>query len=94
MKKRMFSFLLAYSLLLTGCSACIGQFGITRAYLLAPAKEISVYDYSQILFAAGLGYIFFRQIPDVWSVVGYVLICGAGIGMFLYHRRMDRRRIQ
>lgn len=81
-------------LLLTGCSACIGQFGITRAYLLAPAKEISVYDYSQILFAAGLGYIFFRQIPDVWSVVGYVLICGAGIGMFLYHRRMDRRRIQ
>ena len=47
-----------------------------------------------ILFAAGLGYIFFRQIPDVWSVVGYVLICGAGIGMFLYHRRMDRRRIQ
>ena len=39
-------------LLLCGCSACVGQFGITQAYLLAPAKEISVYDYSQILFAA------------------------------------------
>ena len=34
-------------LLLCGCSACVGQFGITQAYLLAPAKEISVYDYSQ-----------------------------------------------
>lgn len=78
-------------LLLCACSACIGQFGITCAYLCAPAKEISVYDYSQILFAAALGYIFFHQVPDVWSVVGYVLICGAGIVMFLYNRRMDRK---
>lgn len=78
-------------MLLCACSACIGQFGITCAYLCAPAKEISVYDYSQILFAAALGYIFFHQIPDVWSVVGYVLICGAGIVMFLYNRRMDRK---
>ena len=78
-------------LLLCGCSACIGQFGITQAYLLAPAKEISVYDYTQILFAAALGYIFFRQIPDGWSVVGYVLICGAGVGMFLYNRHMDHK---
>lgn len=78
-------------MLLCACSACIGQFGITCAYLYAPAKEISVYDYSQILFAAALGYIFFHQIPDVWSVVGYVLICGAGIVMFLYNRRMDRK---
>ena len=77
--------------LLCGCSACIGQFGITQAYLLAPAKEISVYDYTQILFAAALGYIFFRQIPDGWSVVGYVLICGAGVGMFLYNRHMDHK---
>ena len=76
-------------LLLCGCSACVGQFGITQAYLLAPAKEISVYDYSQILFAAGLGYLFFRQIPDGWSMVGYILICGAGVGMFLYNKRRD-----
>ena len=76
-------------LLLCGCSACVGQFGITQAYLLAPAKEISVYDYSQILFAAGLGYLFFRQIPDGWSMVGYMLICGAGVGMFLYNKRRD-----
>ena len=77
-------------LLLCGASACIGQFGITCAYLCAPAKEISVYDYSQILFAAALGYIFFRQVPDGWSVVGYVLICGAGVGMFQYNRHRDR----
>ena len=34
-------------LLLAGTFACIGQLGITRAYLCAPAREISVYDYSR-----------------------------------------------
>lgn len=81
-------------LLLCACSACIGQFGITCAYMCAPAKEISVYDYTQILFAALLGYMFFQQIPDGWSVMGYILICGAGIGMFLYNRHRDHRAVQ
>ena len=69
-----------------GASACIGQFGITRAYICAPAKEISVYDYTQVIFAAIFGFFFFGQVPDIFSVVGYILICGAGIAMFLYNR--------
>lgn len=74
-----------------GCSACVGQVGITRAYLYAPAKEISVYDYTQVIFAAILGFFLFGQIPDLLSVAGYVLICGAGVAMFLYNTRNDRK---
>lgn len=70
-----------------GVSACIGQFGITRAYIFAPAKEISVYDYSQVLFAAFFGFLFFGQLPDALSVLGYILICGAGITMFFINNR-------
>lgn len=70
-----------------GASACIGQFGITRAYIFAPAKEISVYDYSQVLFAALFGFLIFGQIPDALSVIGYILICGAGITMFFVNNR-------
>lgn len=69
----------------TGVSACIGQFGITKAYVYAPAKEISVYDYTQVLFAAVFGYLFFGQMPDVYSVIGYCLICGAGVAMYMYN---------
>ncbi len=76
-------------LILAGVSACIGQVGITRAYLYAPAREISVYDYSQVVFAALFGFILFNQVPDWLSVLGYLLICGAGIGMFLYNRNTD-----
>lgn len=72
-----------------GVSACIGQFGITRAYICAPAKEISVYDYSQVIFAALFGFFIFNQIPDFFSVIGYILICGAGIGMFFYNKSKD-----
>ena len=74
-------------LVCAGISACIGQFGITRAYIYAPAKEISVYDYSQVLFAAMLGFLMFGQVPDLLSILGYCLICGAGIAMFFYNKR-------
>ena len=76
-------------LLLAGAFACVGQLGITKAYVCAPAKEISVYDYTQVLFAAALGFFVFGEAPDWLSVLGYVLICGAGVGMFLYNRRRD-----
>lgn len=76
-------------LILAGISASLGQFGITKAYLCAPAKEISVYDYTQVLFAAIFGFFLFGQVPDLLSIAGYILICGAGIAMFLYNRRRD-----
>ena len=37
-------------LLLAGLSATGGQYTITAAYIYAPARDISVYDYSQISF--------------------------------------------
>lgn len=72
-------------LLLAGVSAAVGQFSVTAAYCYAPAKEISVYDYSQVIFSAILGFFLFNQVPDQYSVLGYVLICGMAIYMFLYN---------
>ncbi|HAS79056.1 MAG TPA: EamA family transporter [Ruminococcus sp.] len=69
-------------LLLAGLAASGGQFGITKAYFYAPSKEISVYDYSQIIFAALLGFIIFGQIPDIYSIIGYAVICSTAVYMF------------
>ena len=74
-------------LLLAGLAASGGQFSITAAYCYAPSKEISVYDYSQVIFSALLGFILFQQIPDGYSILGYVLICATAIIMFLYNNR-------
>lgn len=73
-------------LILAGTFACIGQLGITKAYICAPAKEISVYDYTQVIFAAIFGYFVFGDIPDLLSIIGYIIICGAGVFMFFYNR--------
>lgn len=70
-----------------GIAAAGGQFGITNAYFYAAPKDISVYDYTQILFAALLGFFLFQQIPDIYSVIGYLIIIGMAVLMFFYHKR-------
>lgn len=72
-----------------GTAAAGGQFGITSAYCYAPAKEISVYDYSQLIFAMLLGFLFFGQIPDVWSVIGYAAIIASAAAMFFHNKRKN-----
>lgn len=78
-------------LCLTGFAAAGGQIFITRAYAKAPAKEISVYDFSIVIFAAILGFFFLEQIPDAYSVIGYVIIIGTAVGKWYLagHRRRD-----
>ena len=63
-------------LILAGCSAAGGQLSITAAYQHAPARDISVFDYSQVVYAAVFGHLLFGEIPDVWSIIGYVIIIG------------------
>lgn len=66
-------------LILAGFCATLGQFSITLAYSKAPAKEISVFDYSQVVFAAILGVLFLGQIPDKFSIIGYIVIIGTAV---------------
>ena len=74
-------------LLLAGASAAGGQFAITAAYTYAPAKEISIYDYSQIIFSTALGYFLFGQVPDILSVAGCAVIIAMAVLMYLYNRK-------
>ena len=70
---------------MTGVSACFGQIFITSAYSACPAKEISIYDYSTVIFTALLGLVFLGEIPDFLSIIGYVIIIGASVLNYLYN---------
>ena len=74
-------------LLMAGLSAAGGQFTITAAYSYAPAREISVYDYSQIVFSAIIGFLVFGQIPDFLSWIGYAVIICMAIMNYLGRKR-------
>lgn len=66
-------------LLGAGVAATGGQLCITAAYTHAPAKEISVYDYTQVVFAAVWGFVLWGQVPDIYSIIGYIIIIGVAI---------------
>ena len=71
----------------SGFSAMIGQICITKAYTYAPAKEISVYDYTQVIYSALLGFIFVGQIPDVLSLLGYIIIISMAVVKWVYNNK-------
>lgn len=77
-------------LILAGIFASIGQFGITIAYKYAKAKEISIFDYSNILFSAIISIVLFGVIPDYLSVLGYIIIFAVSLYMFLYNKKLDK----
>ena len=76
-------------LIMAGLSATIGQFGITSAYKYAPAKEISVFDYTQVIFAAILGTLFLGELPQAMSFIGYVIIIGVAVLRWRYNLKNE-----
>ncbi len=66
-----------------------GQIFVTKAYFYAPAKELSVFDYSQILFSALMGFLILGQKPDVFSFLGYVIICATAVVMYFYNKNRN-----
>ena len=78
-----------FLLILAGLAATLGQFGITSAYKFAPAREISVFDYTQVVFAALLGILFLHEIPVPLSIAGYVIIIGVAIFRWRYNLVKD-----
>lgn len=74
-------------LLGAGLAAAGGQFAITAAYTCAPAKEISVYDYTQLIFTTSIGFFLFGDKPDIFSILGYIIIVSTAFASFQYNRR-------
>lgn len=80
-------------LLLLGVVTAAAQFFLSVAYSYAPSTKISVYLYSQSLFAFMIGIVAFDEIPDVLSIIGGILLIVAGIWNFISGRNMQRRQM-
>jgi drug/metabolite transporter (DMT)-like permease len=66
----------------TGVFAAVGQYFLTMAYQTAPPAEVSIYNYSHILFSLIMGFLVFGETPDGLSLLGASLIIG--VALFLY----------
>jgi drug/metabolite transporter (DMT)-like permease len=64
-----------------------GHFLLIRAFRHAPASTLSSFQYSQLIWATLLGWLFYDQLPDAPSLVGMSIIAGSGLAVALAERR-------
>lgn len=73
-------------LLLMGTFGGFGQIALTYAYRMAPASEVSIYNYSGILFSILLGYAVLGETVPVTSLIGGTLVILASLLTYRYSR--------
>lgn len=76
-----------FCLLMAGATCAVAQFSLTGAYRYAAPRDISIYESTQIIFSALLGFFLFGQIPTFTNTIAYVLILVASWLLFRYHRK-------
>ncbi len=79
--------------LLAGAANTGAQWLTLGAYRSADASLMAPFSYVQLVWATLLGYLVFGAIPDLWTIVGALVI--AGSGLYIAHReRIVRARAQ
>jgi drug/metabolite transporter (DMT)-like permease len=77
---------------LLGALAAGGHFLFTAAYRHAPASLLAPVNYLHLVWAAGLGWLFFGQIPAGWSLLGIAMVALAGVAVALRSQATGRQK--
>ncbi|HBU14868.1 MAG TPA: hypothetical protein DEF16_08620 [Gemmobacter sp.] len=80
-----------WGFVLIGALGSVAQFFLIRAFTIAEASAIAPFGYVGILFATGWGILLFDEWPDGWTVIGALVIEGAGV--YVWHRETRVARI-
>lgn len=67
-----------------------GHYLLIRAFDHASASVLAPFNYAQIVSATLIGYFWFSEIPDLWTMIGLVIVVGSGL--YVLHR--ERRAAQ
>jgi drug/metabolite transporter (DMT)-like permease len=78
-------------IVLAGLFGVFGQLLMTYSYRYAEASTIAPLDYSSLIMAVLLGYVFFDEIPTVSVWVGAPLVVGAGLVILWREYRLKKR---
>jgi drug/metabolite transporter (DMT)-like permease len=77
-------------LALIGLAGTIGHFMLIQAHRLAPASALAPFMYTQIVWMILVGYIFFGDVPDLWTLVGAAIVVASGLLLFAGEARGGR----
>jgi drug/metabolite transporter (DMT)-like permease len=69
-------------LLAVGVISAFAQLLMTAAYRSGEATLLAPFEYSGIVWITLLGAMFWAEWPDLWSILGILVLVGAGLGMW------------
>ena len=61
-------------MVLLGYLGAVIQRSFNRSMALADATVVLPYNFTRLIWAAGFGYLFFAEIPDIWTWIGGAVI--------------------
>ena len=65
-----------------GALGATGHLILIRALTITPASLLSPFIYSQIVWALGIGYVWFDDVPNAWMLIGCTVIVASGLYVF------------
>lgn len=79
-------------LVLAGLLGGLGQILLTSSYREADASLVAPFDYASMIFALGIGYFVFSEVPTLPMLGGAALIVTAGILIIWRERKLGLER--
>ena len=74
----------------SGLIGGVGQLFLTEAIRVAPVGVVAPFDYSQLIWATGLGFLVWGELPQAFTLAGAAVV--AASGLYILHRELVRFR--
>ncbi|MGD9281776.1 MAG: DMT family transporter, partial [Desulfobacterales bacterium] len=66
----------------------LGHYLMIKAYKIAPASLLAPFDYTTLIWATILGFVVFGDLPDIWTVLGAIIIMSSGLYLIRRESRL------
>ena len=63
---------------------CMGLFLQIKALSITPASVLAPYNYTIIVCAILFGFVVYKEIPDIFTIIGAIIIVASGVFIFRY----------
>lgn len=78
-------------MLALSCTSLVGHMLLVAALTRAPASILQPFNFSIMVFAIGVGFVAFGDLPDRYTVGGAAIIVGASLYVLTRERRLRAR---